>query len=70
MRRAKVYFFRSFSVRAKRRGWITSSRAGVDLTVNIKVQARTVIFRWRGPDDPELDSWGQPKLLEHQDKPT
>jgi hypothetical protein len=71
-RDAASFFVVRNSARAKRRGWITSSSAGVDLTVNNSIQARTIHFRWRGPDDPVLDSWGEPvdgKLIEHADKP-
>jgi hypothetical protein len=68
-RDAASFFVLRNTARAKRRGWITSSSAGVDLTVNNNVQARTVSFRWRNDSDPELDSWGQPKLIEHEDKP-
>jgi hypothetical protein len=71
-RDAASFFVVRNSARAKRRGWITSSSAGVDLTVNNSIQARTVTFRWRTADDPVLDSWGEPvdgKLIEHVDKP-
>jgi hypothetical protein len=67
-RDAASFFVIRNTAKAKRRGWIVSASAGLDLTLNNSIQARTVTFRWRGPDDPELDSWGERKLLE--DKPT
>jgi hypothetical protein len=69
-RDAASFFVIRNTAKAKRRGWIVSTSAGVDLTLNNNIQARTVTFRWRTEDDPELDSWGDPKLIEHQDKPT
>jgi hypothetical protein len=69
-RDAASFFVIRDTAKAKRRGWIVSTSAGVDLTLNNNIQARTVTFRWRTEDDPELDSWGDPKLIEHQDKPT
>jgi hypothetical protein len=68
-RDAASFFVVRNSVRAKRRGWITSSSAGADLIVNNNLQARTVTFRWRRDDDPVLNSWGEPQLIEHTDKP-
>jgi hypothetical protein len=66
---AAAYFILRNSARARRRSWLTANSTSVDLTVNNNVQTRTVTFRWRRDDDPELDSWGQPKLIEHEDKP-
>jgi hypothetical protein len=68
-RDAASFFVVRNSVRAKRPGWITSSSAGADLIVNNNLQARTVTFRWRRDDDPVLNSWGEPQLIEHTDKP-
>jgi hypothetical protein len=71
-RDAASFFVVRNSARAKRRGWITSSSAGVDVTLNNNIQSRTIHFRWRGPDDPVLNDWGEPvdgKLIEHADKP-
>jgi hypothetical protein len=70
-RDAASFFVLRNTGRAKRRGWITSASAGVDLTVNNSIQARTINFRWRTADDPELDKWGDPvggKLIEHAPK--
>jgi hypothetical protein len=61
------------SHRARKRGWITSSTSAAELSVsaNANNQSRTLTFRWRNDSDPEQDSWGdEPKLIEHEDKPT
>jgi hypothetical protein len=60
------------SHRARKRGWITTSTSAAELSIsaNANNQSRTLTFRWRNDSDPELDSWGQPKLIEHEDKPT
>jgi hypothetical protein len=60
------------SHRARKRGWITSSTSAAELSVsaNANNQSRTLTFRWRNDSDPELNSWGEPKLIEHDDKPT
>jgi hypothetical protein len=59
------------SHRARKRGWITTSTSAAELSIsaNANNQSRTLTFRWRNDSDPELDSWGQPKLIEHEDKP-
>jgi hypothetical protein len=62
-RDAASFFVVRNSARAKRRGWVTSASASVDVTVNNIVQARTIIFRWRGPDDPDPLA---DKLIEHK----
>jgi hypothetical protein len=67
-RDATSFFVIRNTAKAKRRGWIVSASAGVGFTLNNNIPARTVTFRWRGPDDPELDCWGEPKLIEHEDK--
>jgi hypothetical protein len=61
------------SHRARKRGWITTSTSAAELSVsaNANNQSRTLTFRWRNDSDPEQDSWGdEPKLIEHEDKPT
>jgi hypothetical protein len=60
------------SHRARKRGWITSSTSAAELSVsaNVNNQSRTLTFRWRNDSDPELNSWGEPKLIEHEEKPT
>jgi hypothetical protein len=60
------------SHRARKRGWITTSTSAAELSIsaNPNNQSRTLTFRWRNSSDPELDSWGEPKLIEHEDKPT
>jgi hypothetical protein len=44
------------SARAKRRGWITSSVASVDMTVNANLPPRRIVFRWRDEDDDKRDA--------------
>jgi len=60
------------SHRARKRGWITTSTSAAELSIsaNPNNQSRTLTFRWRNSSDPELDSWGEPKLIEYEDKPT
>jgi hypothetical protein len=59
------------SHRAPKRGWITSSTSAAELSVSANANhSRTLTFRWRNDSDPQLDSWGEPKLIEHDDKPT
>jgi hypothetical protein len=60
------------SHRARKRGWITTSTSAAELSVstNANNQSRTLTFRWRNDSVPELDSWDEPKLMEHEDKPT
>jgi hypothetical protein len=41
------------SARAKRRGWIPSSSASVDLNINANLPPRQVVFRWRTAEDDE-----------------
>jgi hypothetical protein len=70
-RDAASFFVIRNSARARKRGWITTSTSAVELSVsaNANNQSRTLTFRWRNDSDPELDSWGEPKLIEHDDKP-
>jgi hypothetical protein len=44
------------SARAKRRGWITSSSASVDLNINSNAPPRTITFRWRTDEDDKRDA--------------
>jgi hypothetical protein len=53
---AAAYFILRNSSRAKRRGWITSSSASVDLTINSNMPPRQVVFRWRTSEDDERDA--------------
>jgi hypothetical protein len=53
---AAAYFMLRNSSRAKRRGWITSSSASVDLTINANMPPRQVVFRWRNEDDDRRDA--------------
>jgi hypothetical protein len=47
------------SHRARKRGWITSSTSAAELSISANPN-----------NDSELDSWGEPKLIEHADKPS
>jgi hypothetical protein len=60
------------SHRARKRGWITTSTSAAELSVSAIAinQSRTLTFRWRNDSDPELNSWGEPKLIDHEDKST
>jgi hypothetical protein len=60
------------SHRARKRGWITTSTSAAELSVSANAinQSRTLTFRWRNDSDPELNSWGEPKLIDHEDKST
>jgi hypothetical protein len=55
-RDAASFFVLRNSARAKRRGWITSSVASVDMTVNANLPPRQIVFRWRNEDDDKRDA--------------
>jgi hypothetical protein len=55
-RDAASFFVVRNSVRAKRRGWIKSSVASVDMTVNANLPRRRIVFRWRNEDDDKRDA--------------
>jgi hypothetical protein len=55
-RDAVSFFVVRNSIRAKRRGWITSSVASVDMTVNANLPPRQTVFRWRNEDDDKSDA--------------
>jgi hypothetical protein len=66
---AAAYFILRNTARAKRRGWITSASASVD----VNVQANKTVnytFRWRTSDDPDpaVDETGRlrNKIIEHE----
>jgi hypothetical protein len=44
------------SHRARKRGWITSSTSAAELSVTANAPARTIVFRWRTPEDDERDA--------------
>jgi hypothetical protein len=71
-RDAASFFVVRNSHRARKRGWITTSTSAAELSIsaNANNQSRTLTFRWRNDSDPELNSWGEHKLIEHEDKPT
>ena len=52
---AAAYFILRNSSRAKRRGWITSSSASVDLNINANLPPRQIVYRWRNEDDDKRD---------------
>ena len=55
-RDAASYFIIKNSVRSKRRGWIPSSSASVDLNINSNLPPRAITYRWRTEDDDKRDS--------------
>ena len=55
-RDAASFFVLRNSARAKRRGWITSSVASVDMTVNANLPPRQTVYRWRNEDDDKRDA--------------
>jgi hypothetical protein len=64
-RDAASFFVLRNTARARRRGWLTSASAGVDVSVN--VAPRTLTFRWRREDDPDptVDETGR-LAIEHE----
>jgi hypothetical protein len=55
-RDAASFFVLRNTARAKRRGWITSSVASVDMTVNANLPPRQIVYRWRSDDDDKRDA--------------
>jgi hypothetical protein len=55
-RDAASFFVLRNTARAKRRGWIRSSVASIDMTVNANLPPRQVVFRWRTSEDDERDA--------------
>ena len=53
---AAAYFILRNSSRAKRRGWITSSSASVELNINANLPPRQIVYRWRTSEDDERDA--------------
>jgi hypothetical protein len=41
------------SARAKRRGWITSSSPGVDVSVNVSTRPKQYVIRWSTAEEEE-----------------
>ena len=69
---AAAYFILRNSSRAKRRGWITSSSASVDMNIQTN-KTVNYTFRWRTPEDDERDAEGaeaerlrDAKLIDHE----
>ena len=73
-RDAASFFVVRNTARAKRRGWITSASASVDVNVQANKTVRYT-FRWRREDDPDpaVDETGrlrdEGKLIEHEASP-
>jgi hypothetical protein len=44
------------SHRARKRGWITSSRSVAELSINANAPVRTFTFRWRTSEDDKRDA--------------
>jgi hypothetical protein len=73
---AAAYFILRNSSRAKRRGWITSSSASVDMNIQTN-KTVNYTFRWRTPEDDERDAEAaeaerlreEGKLIEHKAGP-
>ena len=63
-RDAASFFVLRNSVRAKRRGWITSA-AAVDVNVGSDLPAARIVISWVGEEDSPDDS----KLIEHEANP-
>ena len=72
-RDAASFFVLRNSARAKRRGWIMSASAGVDVNVGADLPPRRIIISWQSPDDKEDDANDKledgGKLIEHEAKP-
>jgi hypothetical protein len=67
-RDAASFFVVRNSIRAKRRGWITSSSASVDLNLNSNPSPRQVVFRWRTSEDDERDAEARAGELREEGK--
>jgi hypothetical protein len=64
-RDAASFFVVRNTARAKRRGWITSSVASVDVNIGADLAPRRIVVRWRNPgesddDKPDEDVWRPP----------
>jgi hypothetical protein len=55
-RDAASFFVLRNTARAKRRGWITSSAASIDMTVNANLPPRQIVYRWRNEEDDKRDA--------------
>jgi hypothetical protein len=55
-RDAASFFVLRNTVRAKRRGWVTSSVASIDMTVNANLPPRQIVYRWRNEDDDKREA--------------
>ena len=64
---AASFFVVRNTARAKRRGWITSASASVDMSVNANAPPQRIIISWLNPDD--VDDPDDEKLIEHEASP-
>ena len=77
-RDAASFFVLRNTARAKRRGWIVSASAGVDVTINTGSSPRQIVYRWRTDDDDKRDAEAaeheplrdEGKLIEYEPKPS
>jgi hypothetical protein len=76
-RDAASFFVIRNSLRARRRGWITTSTTTAELSINADAPARTLTFRWRNSEDDLRDAERaeterlreEGKLIEHAANP-
>jgi hypothetical protein len=69
-RDAASFFVLRNTVRAKRRGWITSSVASLDMTVNANLPPRQIVYRWRNEEDDKRDAEAAEVERLHQESKT
>jgi hypothetical protein len=53
---AAAFFVLRNTARAKRRGWITSSVASIDMAVKANLPPRQIVYRWRNEDDDKREA--------------
>jgi hypothetical protein len=53
---AAAYFILRNSSRAKRRGWVITANASVDVNLNSHSQPRVIEYRWRTDEDDKRDA--------------
>jgi hypothetical protein len=54
-RDAAAYFVLRNSAKSKRRGWIPTANASVDLNLNLQSTRTTVIYRWKTDEDERIE---------------
>ena len=55
------------SAKARRRGWITTTSASVDMNIGANAPPQRIIISWGSPDD--VDDPDDGKLIEHEPGP-